>query len=106
MKKYEGLFILNLAGKEEGLNDVVERLRADLTAAGGKVELVQKLDKKPFIRVTDRKIPAGHYVNYVFTATPKVAATLVEKFRHVDEVYRCFFSLAGTALDLKPAVQL
>lgn len=103
MKKYEGLFILNLAGKDEGLNDVVERLRADLIAAGGKVEAVQKLDKKPFVRVTDRRVPGGHYVNFVFTATPKVAAALVEKFRHVDEVYRCVFNLAGTALDLKPA---
>ena len=31
VNKYEGLFILNLAGKEEGLNEVVERLQADLT---------------------------------------------------------------------------
>ena len=80
VKRYEGLFILNLAGKEEGLNDAVEKLKAEISAAGGKVETIQKMDKKPFVRVTDRRVPGGHYVNFVFTATPKVAAALVEKF--------------------------
>lgn len=101
MNKYEVLFILNLAGKEEGLNEVVDRLQADLVAAGGKVDAVQKMDKKPFVRVTDRKVPAGHYVNMLFQATPKVAAGLSEKFRHSGEVYRAFFSLAPQPAEVK-----
>jgi len=100
VKKYEGLFILNLAGKEEGLNDVVDRLQADLVAAGGKVEAVQKMEKKSFVRVTDRKVPAGHYVNFIFEATPAVAAGLGAKFRHAGDIYRCFISLAA-----KPALK-
>lgn len=101
MNKYEVLFILNLAGKEEGLNDVVDRLQADLVAAGGKVEAVQKMDKKPFVRVTDRKVPAGHYVNIIFQATPKIAAGLSAKFRHSNDVYRAFFSLAPRPVEAK-----
>lgn len=101
VNKYEILFILNLAGKEEGLNDVVDRLQADLVAAGGKVEAVQKMDKKPFVRVTDRKVPAGHYVNIIFHATPKAAAGINAKFQRSGEVYRSFFSLAPRLAEVK-----
>jgi len=101
VNKYEVLFILNLAGKEEGLNEVVDRLQAELVAAGGKVDSVQKMDKKPFVRVTDRKVPAGHYVNIIFQATPKVASGLAATFRHSSEVYRSFFSLAGATAPVK-----
>ena len=48
MKRYEGLFILNTTGKEEGIKDIIDAIEADITAAGGKVETVQKMDKRPF----------------------------------------------------------
>ena len=70
MKRYEGLFILNTAGKEETLKDTIDKISAEITAAGGKVETVQKMDKKPFARVADRKHTAGFYVNYVFEGAP------------------------------------
>ncbi len=85
---------MNLAGKEEGLKDVMDRVEADILATGGKIESVQKMDKKPFARVTDRRLQGGHYVNYVFEASPKAAASLGEKFRHADDIYRYFFSAA------------
>ena len=34
MKKYEGLFILDTAGKEEGIKDVIDKISAEITAAG------------------------------------------------------------------------
>lgn len=94
MKRYEGLFILNLTGKEEGLNEAVDKLKAEISAAGGKVEAIQKMDKKPFVRVTDKKVTAGHYVNIVFEGTPGITAALQNKFSLVDDVYRVLFSEA------------
>ena len=38
MKRYEGLFILETAGKEEGLKDTIDKISAEITSAGGKVE--------------------------------------------------------------------
>ena len=35
MKKYEGLFILDTAGKEEGIKDVLDKISSEITAAGG-----------------------------------------------------------------------
>ena len=94
VKRYEGLFILNLAGKEEGLNESVDKLKADISAAGGKIETIQKMDKKPFARVTDKKVTAGHYVNIIFEATPPVISALATKFKLAEDVYRVLFSEA------------
>ena len=68
MKRYEGLFILDLAGKEDGLKEVVDKVSADITSAGGKVETVQKMDRKPFARMSASGHSAGHYVNVIFEA--------------------------------------
>ena len=46
VKRYEGLFILNTAGKEEGIKETIDKISAEITAAGGKVETVQKMDEE------------------------------------------------------------
>ncbi|MSU34650.1 MAG: 30S ribosomal protein S6 [Pedosphaera sp.] len=91
VKRYEGLFILNLAGKEEALKDAVDKVSAEITAAGGKIEAVQKMDKKSFVRVANKRNTAGHYVNVVFEAPPAVLTVLQTKFQHVAEVFRVLF---------------
>ena len=71
MKRYEGLFILNMAGKEEGIKETLDKISADITAAGGKVETVQKMDRKSFARVADKKHSAGFYANIIFTSAAR-----------------------------------
>ena len=97
MKRYEGLFILNLAGKEEGLNEAVDKLKAEIGAVGGKVETIQKMDKKAFVRVTDKKVTGGHYVNIIFEGGPGVILALQGKLKHTAEVYRALFTEASKA---------
>ncbi len=70
MKRYEGLFILNTAAKEEGIKEIIDHISNDITAAGGKVETVQKMDKRPFSRIADKKHTSGFYVNIIFEAEP------------------------------------
>ena len=94
MKRYEGLFILNTAGKEDGIKDIIDKLSADITATGGKVETVQKLDKRPFARVTDKKHSSGFYVNIIFEGTPTAVAQLNAKFALNEDVYRVLFTVA------------
>ena len=73
MKRYEGLFILETAGREEGIKDAVDKITAEITSLGGKVETVQKMDKKNYSRVADKKHSAGFYVNVIFEAqTPLI----------------------------------
>ena len=79
MKRYEGLFILNTAGREEGVKDALDKISAEITSAGGKVETVQKMDKRNFSRVADKKFNAGYYVNVIFEGQP----SLIDQLKHV-----------------------
>ncbi|NBV25528.1 MAG: 30S ribosomal protein S6 [Proteobacteria bacterium] len=94
MNRYEGLFILNTAGKEEGVTDLIEKVRSEINAAGGKVETVQKMDKRPFARVADKKHSSGFYVNVIFEAAPGAIAPLRSKFALSADVFRVSFTNA------------
>lgn len=100
MKKYEGLFILNTTGKEEGIKEAIDKISSEISAAGGKVETVQKMEKRPFSRVANKKYLAGFYVNFIFTAPANAIAALRHRFAVNEEVFRVLFTEAPTA---KPA---
>ena len=94
MKRYEGLFILNLAGREENVKDVLDKISADIETAGGKVETVQKMDKKNFARVADKKNNAGFYANIIFAGPSAIVPQLRTKFALNEEVFRVLFTQA------------
>ena len=94
MKRYEGLFILNNAAKEEGIKDTIDKISAEITAAGGKVETVQKMDKKNFSRIADKKSTSGFYVNVIFESNPTALTQLRHRFALNDEVFRVLFTTA------------
>ncbi len=95
MKRYEGLFILETSGKEEGIKDTIDKISSEITNAGGKVETVQKMDKKSFSRVADKKHNAGFYVNIIFESEPNVIAQLKSRFALNEEVFRVMFTNAA-----------
>ena len=84
MKKYEGLFILETAGKEEGIKDLIDKISSEIAAAGGKVETVQKMDKRN----------SGFYVNFIFEIDPGAVNHLRQRFDLNEEIFRVLFSLA------------
>jgi ribosomal protein S6 len=88
------LFILETAGKEEGIKDTIDKLSAEITSAGGKVETVQKMDKKSFSRVADKKHNAGFYVNVIFEGQPALIEQLKHRFAMNEEVFRVLFTNA------------
>lgn len=94
MKRYEGLFILDIAGKEEGIKDTIDKISDEITSAGGKVETVQKMEKKNFSRVANKKHTAGFYVNVIFESQPATLDQLKHKFAMNSEVFRVLFSKA------------
>ena len=92
MKRYEGLFILNTAAKEEGIKEALDKISADITAAGGKVETVQKMERKSYARVADKRHTAGFYANIIFAIAPAAIAALRIKFGLNEEVFRVIFT--------------
>jgi ribosomal protein S6 len=92
MKRYEGLFILNTAGKEEAVKDTLDKVEAEIVAAGGKVETVQKMERKSFARIADKKHGAGFYANVIFNGPPAIIAQLRAKFGLNEDVFRVIFT--------------
>lgn len=96
MNRYEGLFILNTVGKEEGVTELIEKVRSEINAVGGRVETVQKMDKRPFSRVADKRHSSGYYMNVIFEAAPAAIAPLRTKFALSNDVFRVSFTNAPT----------
>jgi ribosomal protein S6 len=94
VKRYEGLFILETAGKEESIKDAIDKISSEITTAGGKVETVQKMDKKNYTRVADKKHTSGFYVNVIFESEPSVVNQLKSRFSLNEEVFRVMFTNA------------
>ena len=95
MKRYEGLFILNSVAREEALKETIDKISAEIAAAGGKVETIQKMDKKTFTHVADRKHSSGFYVNIVFESDPAAVAKLRHRFVNNEEIFRVLFTKAA-----------
>jgi ribosomal protein S6 len=101
MKRYEGLFILETAGREEGIKDTIDKISSEITSAGGKVETVQKMEKRNFARVAEKKHNAGYYVNVIFESEPAVITQLKHRFAMNDEVFRVLFTNAPAPKPVK-----
>lgn len=94
MKRYEALFILNNTAKEEGIKDSIDKISAEIATAGGKVETVQKMDKKHFVRVADKKFTSGFYVNVIFQCPEAATAQLRHRISMNEDVFRTMFTIA------------
>jgi ribosomal protein S6 len=101
VKRYEGLFILNTAGKEEGVNDMVDKIKAEIVALGASVETIQKMEKRTFSRVADKKSKDGFYVNFIFSAAPDAIRKLHNHFELNPDVFRTLFSEAPAKAEAK-----
>lgn len=95
-RTYEGLFILNTAGKDESSKELIEKLEKDIQTAGGKINKVERLDKRPFARVA-QKLDAGYYVNIVFQMSPENLAAFRNKLKLDENVFRVMFLRPDTA---------
>jgi ribosomal protein S6 len=95
VKRYEGLFILETAAKEEGVKDIIDKISNEITSLGGKVETVQKMDKRAFSRVANKKHNSGFYVNVIFEGQPTIIDQLKHRFAMSSDVFRVLFTNAA-----------
>ncbi len=90
LRNYEGLFILNTQGKEETSKDLIEKLEKDIQAAGGKIQKVERMEKRSFARVA-HAIDSGYYVNIGFEMTAEHLTAFRNKLRHDEDIFRVIF---------------
>jgi ribosomal protein S6 len=107
VKRYEALFILHNPTKEEGIKEAIDHLTAEITAQGGQVETVQKMDRKPFVRAASKKVTSGFYVNLIFSLPEANLIPLRHRFVGLEEVFRVIItqptSVATPATPATPA---
>jgi small subunit ribosomal protein S6 len=90
MKNYDGLFILNIQGKDEGLKEAIDTIEKEITTLGGSINGTQKMDRKRFERESG-DLDSGFYVNVQFSLTPDKVEPLRSKLALNDIVYRQFY---------------
>jgi len=87
MARYEALFILDIAGKDDALKAALDRVQEEIKTAGGKVESVQKMDFKSFARPV-RDHAGGFYVNVVFQSPAAALEKLRGRFKLDEQIFR------------------
>lgn len=90
MNFYEGLFILDIQGKDEGLKEALTSVEKEITSQGGKIKGTQKMDRKKFERVAGN-LDAGFYTNVLFHLDPAKLTELQKKLKLNPLVYRQFY---------------
>lgn len=88
-RNYKATFILDTRNYKEAVETLVERMTKSVEASEGEVKSVKNMGQIDFARVTDKKFPAGIYVEISFEGTANSPATLKEKLkldRHVNRI--------------------
>ncbi|MDW8310032.1 MAG: 30S ribosomal protein S6, partial [Verrucomicrobiales bacterium] len=58
------------------------------------VETIQKMERKPFARVANKKHSAGFYANVIFSIAPSALATLRNRFALDENIFRVMFTVS------------
>jgi len=80
-KRYRATFILDTRNHTEGVDTLVDSIKENINGLGANVTKVDNLGTKEFVRVTDRNMPTGIYVQYEFEAPSNVPGQFQERFR-------------------------
>ena len=87
---------MNLAGRDENLKEMIDEISSEVTSAGGEVETVQKIDKRSFSRVANKRFTSGYYVNIIFTCPSSVIEQLRNQLTRNKNVFRVLITHAAT----------
>ncbi len=80
-KKYNATFILDTRGYTDPVENLVEKIKGVIESTGCKVESVENLGQKQFVRTTDKKFPSGIYVEFNYEGPAEANAQIREKLR-------------------------
>ena len=90
MNNYDGLYIFNIQGKDEGIKEAIETIEKEIEGFGGKINGTQKMDRRRFERVAG-DLDSGFYVNVQFSIGPDKIEALRSKLALNEIVYRQFY---------------
>jgi len=90
MKHYEATYILNIQGKEEGVDEIADFIKEAIEKLGGKVQGTQRVGSKSFERIAG-KLQSGYYLGLTFELDPSKLKELENSFVLDERIYRQFY---------------
>ena len=84
---YEAMYILDIQGKEEGVDDMLSTIRQAVESLGGEFKTAQRMDRRRFERVAGH-LDSGYYLGVKFDLEASKLSVLKEKFQFDSKVYR------------------
>lgn len=93
-KKYKATFVLDTRGYDKPVDTLIEKLTTLITSLEGKVDAVENMGVKEFVRVTDSKFVSGVYVCFEITAPVSLPSAIKEKLRRDKTVNRLLIQAA------------
>ncbi len=102
MNKYEAMMIFPETLKDEGLDAALEKVKAEIEKAGGRVESTTRLGRRPFARPLD-KMESGNYMVVSFHMGGDKISGLLARFKLNEELFRVQIVRAPVIKDDKPA---
>ena len=93
MRHYEGLFILDTVGTTESADDIIKAIGELITKGGGKVTGEQKLDRRGFARIADKKHSGGFYVSMMFDMEPEALQEFKTTIGKRGDIFRVQITL-------------
>ncbi len=86
-QNYEAMYILDIQGKEEGVDDVLATIKQAIESLGGEFKTAQRMDRRHFERVAGR-LDSGYYLGVTFELEGTKLSALKEKFQFDAKIYR------------------
>ncbi|MDR2463565.1 MAG: 30S ribosomal protein S6 [Verrucomicrobiales bacterium] len=85
---YEAMFILDIQGKEEGVDAVLTTIKQAIESLDGVFKGAQRLERRRFERVAVKKHDSGYYLGVTFELESGKLKELQEKFKFDEKIFR------------------
>lgn len=87
-RKYKATFVIDTRGREESLDQLVDKVKSDIAAVHGEVLAVESLGQRDFARLSDGHMAAAPYVQVDFSGPGESPKNLRERLRLNPIVHR------------------
>jgi ribosomal protein S6 len=85
-RKYEGVYVLKMQGREESIDDKVSSITKELESSGATLEQIERIGRKEFAHENYMKQKHGYYVQFHFEAEPEFINSIKSKFKIDDQI--------------------
>ncbi|MGJ8655534.1 MAG: 30S ribosomal protein S6 [Akkermansiaceae bacterium] len=93
-RKYEGLVVLDTKGKDTSIDELISTVGQLIEAEGAKLDEVKNLGRKTFA-YNARQIEGGHYVSYMFDASPETIVKIKASLDLNEDIYMHNYNRQG-----------